>query len=175
MIEWLNSSEGALSGMAGLATVVMALVAIAALISAGLDSAARTRPYVVVEYEIWAPYDRPYLRLVVRNAGQTAARKLKVTFDPPFQESEEPGKLGTYVARRYKDAIDVLGPGQKLTSLFVADPKDDEPPEHVEAKVSYESPFWRCRDYHDTFILQRSIYTQQLSVGKSGKDGRRGR
>jgi len=174
-MEWFSENAAMLTGLGGLATVVAALVAVATLMRAGLDSASRTRPYVVVEYRI-PKFSYKRMTLVVRNAGPTAARGVKVTFEPPFQDSEEGGRLGRYVARRYAQPISVLGPGQELTSIVVADSNPEsvsDVPELLTATVSYDAPWWRFRPYRDTFVLQRVIYTQQII--SSSSESTRGR
>ncbi|WP_062318139.1 hypothetical protein [Demequina maris] len=167
-MDWISSNATALAGLGGLATVATAVVAIFTLMRAGLDSASRSRPYVVVEYEV---PERAYrqIRLVVRNAGPSAARDVRVVFDPPFLDSDDAGRLGAYVYRRYGDPVSVLGPGQRLESMLMVDTDDEtksDAPPVLRVLVSYKSPWWRP-DYTDTFILNRVVYEQHVFMEHS--------
>lgn len=164
MTQWLQENSAALSGLGGLATVIAAVVAIFTLMRAGLDSASRTRPYVVAEFEI---PDNAFkqLDLVVRNAGPTAARNLRVSFEPEFDPDAPRPQLGQYVTRRYAQPISVLGPGQTLSSVLWVDPQDESKSdlgETLTVRVRYDSPRWRIRDYDDVFVLNRVVYTAQV-------------
>lgn len=162
-MSWFFEHSSALAGLGGMATIVAAIVAVFTLMRAGLDSASRTRPYVVVEFDV-PEYRYKRIDLVVRNTGPTAARDLGVTFDPPFEESEDLSRLGSFVAQRYRDRLPVLGPGQVLRSILIVDTDDDsksDVPSVLTARVSYGSPWWRRR-YCDTFVLNRIVYTSQV-------------
>lgn len=162
-MEWFIENAAALAGLGGLATVIAAVVAVATLMRAGLDSASRTRPYVVVEYRV-PEFAYKRMTLVVRNAGPTAARDLVVTFDPPFVEHDDRARLASYVARRYAQPLSVLAPGQELTSIVIADLDDEarsDIPETLRVSVRYRAPWWR-RDYRDSFVLQRVVYAEQV-------------
>ncbi|PWF26543.1 hypothetical protein DD236_06755 [Ancrocorticia populi] len=168
-MEWVATNDQVIAGIAGIATVITALVAVFTLLRAGLDSAERTRPYVVVEYRI-PEYSYRRLELVVRNAGPTAARKLLVAFDPPFENSDFVGDMAGYVARRYREPISTLAPGQALTSNLIADldnEHENDVPEILKATVTYKSPWWRLGNYKDAFILQRFVYTEQTFTTSS--------
>lgn len=116
---WLEAHATTLDAIGGIATAVAGVVAVLTLMRAGLDSASRTRPYVVVEYEVPSTGGK-VLSLVVRNAGSTAARNMQVEFEPPFVDGGPRTNLGRYVARRYARPVPVLAPGQAFRSLHVA-------------------------------------------------------
>lgn len=167
-MDWFAQNAAALTGLGGLATVFAAVVAVATLMRAGLDSVSRSRPYIVVEYRV-PEFAYKRMTLVVRNAGPTAARNVEVEFDPPFVEKDGHGRLSGYVARRYARPISVLGPGQELASVVGADPDDEELsdiPETLEVRVKYEAPWWH-RDYRDKFTLQRLVYAEQVFTESS--------
>lgn len=162
-MSWFSEHSAALQGIGGLAAIAAAVVAVFTLLRAGLDSASRTRPYVVVELDL-PEYRYKRLDLVVRNAGPTAARDVSITFDPPFETSKRQSRLAPYVAERYAEPLPVLGPGQELRSILAVDPTDDaksDLPARLTARVAYRSPWWRRR-YSDTFELRRVIYEQQV-------------
>lgn len=166
MWEWLSNNATALQGLGGAAAVVAAAVAIFALMRAGLDSASRTRPYIVVEYRV-PEFAYRRIDLVVKNAGPTAAREVQVEFTPAFQDSTDGGDLGAYAARRYAQAIDALGPGQEFVSILhidLEDPEKSDVPPVLAATVTYSprSAARMFRRYRDTFTLQTVAYTEQV-------------
>lgn len=170
-MSWLSEHSSALAGLGGVATIVAAIVAVFTLMRAGLDSASRSRPYVVVEFDV-PEHGYKRIDLVVRNSGPTAARDLSVTFDPQFEDIEDNLRLGVFVARRFRNRVPVLGPGQALRSILMVDTEDEsksDVPESLTATVSYGSPWWRRR-YRDTFVLTRVIYTSQVFSESSGSE-----
>ncbi len=166
------SDWGAVTGMA---TAALAVFAMLTLGSAALDSRKRTRPYVVAEFRV-VPFSYKRLDLVVRNAGATAARDLVVRFDPPFLESGKRGALGDFVARRYSEAIPVLGPGQELASVLHVDldkPEANDVSERLVVSVEYSRHGVFRRKYTEEFPLRRVIYTEQVfSVSSDSPEGR---
>lgn len=167
-MTWFEANAGALAGLGGVATVVAAVVAVFTLMRAGLDSASRSRPYIVVEYRV-PEFAFKRMVLVVRNVGPTAARNVKVDFNPPFTTDGGHDRLAPYVARRYAQAIGVVGPGQELTSIVMVDTEDEtksDVPETLVAKVHYDAPWWR-RGYRDRFVLQRVVYAEQVFTRSS--------
>ena len=164
--QWLSDNANALQGLGGIAAVAAAVVAVFALMRAGLDSASRTRPYVVVEYRV-PEFAYKRIDLVVRNAGPTAARDLVVEFDPPFTNSSDSADLGAYVARRYASAIDALGPSQEFVSILMVK-QDDESASDVgpilKARVKYgpRKAYRFFLRYSDRFTLQRVVYSEQV-------------
>lgn len=174
IMEWLGDHATALMGLGGVATVMAALVAVFTLLRAGLDSASRSRPYVVAEFNV-PEFAYKYLELTVRNTGPTAARDVRVEFDPPFDAGTDPSRLGGYVARRFARPLSVLGPGQRLTSVLTVDTEDyskSDVGETLTVSLSYSSPWWR-RPYRDQFILHRMVYAEQVFTESS--DSVRGR
>lgn len=173
-MEWLGYHATALIALGGIATVIAALVAVFTLLRAGLDSASRTRPYVVAEFNV-PEFAYKRLDFTVRNTAPTAARDVRVEFDPPFEPSTDPSQLGGYVARRFARPLSVLGPGQQLTSVLMVDTKDERKSdvgETLAVSVSYGSPWWRRR-YRDRFVLYRMVHTEQVFTESS--DSLRGR
>ena len=173
-MDWFGDNATTLMALGGVATVMAAVVAVFTLLRAGLDSASRSRPYVVAEFDVPA-FSYKTIDLIIRNAGPTAARDVDVQFDPPFESRSDPSHLGGYVARRFARPLSVLGPGQQLTSLLMIDIKDDDQSdigETLTVNVSYTSPWWRRR-YRDQFILYRVVHTEQVFTESS--DSVRGR
>lgn len=167
-MEWLGDNATALMALGGAATVMAAVVAVFTLLRAGLDSASRSRPYVVAEFNV-PEFSYKSIDLVIRNAGPAAARDVIVEFDPPFEARTDPSQLGGYVARRFARPLSVLGPGQHLSSVLMVDTDDaskSDIGETLTVSVSYSSPWWRRR-YRDRFILYRVVHTEQVFTESS--------
>lgn len=72
------------------------------------------------------------LYLVVKNFGATAARRLRVTFDPPFPEIAQGGNnqpvrdsSAVTIRERYRASIQVLAPGQNLVNVWTNRAQED--------------------------------------------------
>lgn len=173
--NWTTSNAAALQGLGGVAAIAAAVVAVFTLLRAGLDSASRTRPYVVVEYRV--PEDGMMrLDLVIRNAGSTAARDVSLKFTPPLATEDSNKRLAKLAASRFDQPISVLGPSQELVSVLYVDLTDDAKSdigETLTVDVSYASPWWRPKAYRDSFTLQRAVYTGH--VFSTSSDSVRGR
>lgn len=152
------------TAVGGIAAAATALVAIGALLVAATDSRKRTRPFVVVGYQI-PKYAQNALYLVVRNVGATPARDIQVEFDPPLSEEPRPQSVEPIVAARYRHPIPVLGPGEELSnSVHVVkdEPGESDVPEELAVTVTYQRP-WKRR-YRDTFLLRTAVYTGHTYV-----------
>src|SRR5699024_10626741 len=135
-----------LSDASAVATILASLVAIATLIFFSRDSAARARPYVIAEARI-PKFSKFGYVLAIRNAGQTPARDLQVTFDPPlgpYSEAEQGGRSTCFIEERYKGTIDTLGPGQELTNSVVIDPGEGKvSPFPLDVSVTVKYRRWK--------------------------------
>ncbi|WP_062213884.1 hypothetical protein [Demequina oxidasica] len=166
---WLNANAEALQAIGSIAALLAAVIAILALVRAGLDSAARTRPYVVVEYRV-PEQGMSRLDLVVRNVGPTAARDISLKFRPSLASDNPERRLANLAAGRFEDTVSVMGPGQELFSVLQVDDKDDTKSDVgpvLTVDVSYRSPWWRIGSYTDRFELQRSVYTGHVFTRSS--------
>lgn len=171
MWDWFNENSAALQGLGGTAAVAAAVVAVFTLMRAGLDSATRTRPYIVAEYRVPELFEQ-HLYLVVRNAGPSAARAVSVKFDPQFALDEDSKRSGAArVARRYRTEIPTVAPGQELVSPLRLDLRDDnvnEVPIQLTVTVTYASPWWRGPfPYRDEFILAQSVFVEHVFTDSS--------
>jgi hypothetical protein len=86
-----------------IATVAAAAVAIITLLGLRRDSADRTRPVMVADLrpEVLSPHTSI---LVVSNVGQSVAKNVKTSFNPPLPELAGPeaaGKVTPFLQRRY--------------------------------------------------------------------------
>lgn len=126
--------------------------------SARKDSLNRSRPYVTAELRT-REYSDTTAILVVRNYGQSEARNLRVTFDPPIPDppaAEASSSTIPYLKRRYAKAI-TLTPGQELDSVYAfATPQQfPQPPDLVTAHLSYEGP--SGESYTSVFDLDMEV------------------
>jgi len=113
--DWINSYGAGIGALAG---VIAAIVAVFALISAASDSRARSQPMITAEFRA-APENDIAAELVITNLGQTPARDVKVTFDPPIVlPADTTGLVAPFVVKRYEKPIAVLNPGQVLTNTW---------------------------------------------------------
>lgn len=109
-LDWLNSNSAAVSAVA---TVVAAMIAALALVSAAHDSQGRSRPMVTAEFR-FGPHSATSILLSIRNYGPSVARKITVIFDPPLPEEES-----TQLIRdRYALEIPTLSPSQELVNTW---------------------------------------------------------
>ncbi len=100
-----------------LATVSAAAIAVVGILVAVADTKNRNSPVVIVEFR--RAQDNYFaVALVVKNYGQTPAKKLEVAFDPPLKVEESDGTHGYLVPRRYATPISLLAPGQELSNVW---------------------------------------------------------
>lgn len=160
-INWESSAIG------NIAVVITCVIAALALWSSSRDSRARVRPYVVAEYRV--PDSAFALIFVVRNAGQSVARDVEVSFspeigDPVAQELATRGMLKTRYGRR----ISYLAPGQELVNAIkqnLKDPDDSDLPLDVTVTVTYRRDW--LRRYKESFRLESEVYAQHTYTEKS--------
>ncbi|MBN8884050.1 MAG: hypothetical protein J0H73_17295, partial [Salana multivorans] len=103
-MDWWNNFTTWLdwNAVTAVATVAAALVAVLALRSAARDSRERSRPDVVAEYRV-EPRVHKVLTFVVRNVGPTAAKDVRVVFEPPIEEASASQALRQFVRDRYAE------------------------------------------------------------------------
>lgn len=148
------------TGLAAVAAVGTAVVAVIALRSTAADSRERTRPYVLAELSLAAESDST-IDLVIRNAGLSVARVVVVRFNPELVVPDDGKRYVTeYTARRYAKPIPTLAPGQRLSNIWWSDntapgstsPVNMEPtPEVCAVTIEYRDD--RRRRYRDEFSL----------------------
>jgi hypothetical protein len=152
---WLNMNAGGLGVSAAIVTTVVAALA---LIRTAKDSRESTRPIVIAEFR-QSEHSTSSIRLVVKNYGQSAARRLSVTFDPPLAAPPEDNHRTKYTILRYETRIPILSPTAELENLWWYGINDGGPelvnaeptPDRVNVKVSYKGNRWR--PYRESFSL----------------------
>jgi len=103
--------------------------------------------------------------LVIKNAGQSVARDVEVSFRPPLPDYEttddgQPGVVAPFLRRRYGTPIAMIAPGHTLKNVYsyIAAGIDDnvEPvPDQVTILVRYNDDHGRV--YKDSFPLNRKL------------------
>ncbi len=115
--------------LSAIATVVTALVALVAIWYARgqLKEASRARqlaqqldieraqPYIVI-YADDSAFGPTYTDIVIKNFGQTAARNVRLSVDPPPQRSTV--EEGRNRVVRFPDVFPILAPGQEWRTFF---------------------------------------------------------
>lgn len=160
------------------AAIITAVIAVIALASTARDSRDRSRPLVLAIFRV-AEHSDTAFELVVRNYGASAARDLRVSFDPPLSEEDCKDGLTAMVAKRYDTAIALLPPGSELTNTWWRGKYTGanelvnglNTPEEVSVTVSYRGN--RLRRYRDTFPLHADIIKlTTYSVSSTSTPGR---
>lgn len=152
------------TAVAGVATATAAIVAIVAVVFAARDLHDRSRPVVIAEIRI-PKGGSSSLDFVVRNAGQSVARNVRVAFDPPLQ-NEDPTtfSLRTALARRYALKIPVLAPGQELSNAIAIDDEDEQRsdlPHKFGVKVVYDRK--KKSHYEEEFQFDLEVYFNETT------------
>lgn len=157
-------------GLAGVAAVVTGVVAVAALAQTARDSRERSRPSMVAELRI-VPYTQS-LELVVRNVGPAVAREMTVTFDPPFEPTEDRASTSGYIQRRYAKSFSTIAPGQTFTNIWDFNP-DTDVSTVTPTTVTIKYRRGRFRRYTDQYVLDpRDFKNQTTSTSTASPDGR---
>lgn len=78
----------------------------------------QSRPFVVVDFEssvVWLNV----INLVVANVGQTLARDVKLTFDPPLRSSQDKSEqFALQDSALITEGISAMPPGRRIETLF---------------------------------------------------------
>ncbi|MCT9627227.1 hypothetical protein HWD94_19210 [Pseudarthrobacter equi] len=161
IFTWVNDNGDGLSALAAMATGV---IAINALRASARDSADRSRPVVVAEFQL-APESDTSTDLVIRNDGATVARNLRVTFDREITTGDaEKDRGADSIKKRYSRTIGVLSPKQELRNTWwfggsVAGSNKlqnlNPTPDEVIVSLAYED--LGGVQYHDNFELHVDV------------------
>ncbi|PRB71362.1 DUF456 domain-containing protein [Arthrobacter sp. MYb213] len=164
---WLDST--AWTAITAIATSALVLVGGLTIISAAIDSRAKSRPYVVAELRA-----RKYgagLGLVITNYGASAAQNVRVQLPASFDEvnDNDPYRQNGTAAfmrlliRKYKNTIPIVGPGQCESNIWIRrdeliEAKEPSPKSTDFITVSYDKIGWLGKmfrqRYSDTFPMK---------------------
>lgn len=163
---WVTAAAAVVAATAG---VVAAINGSRTLRRAREDSRAKSRPMMIAELEP-VPYASGTMKLVVRNAGPTVARDVKVAFDPPIEAPETSESVVPYLVRRYSKLIPTVAPGTRFeNTYYIGRPQHGrlvniEPtPDQVTVHISSMAP--DGRRYNEAFpldvhFIEQSTYTE---------------
>lgn len=100
-------------------------IALAAAIFAGIqtlaasaDRQARQRPHVVVDIDRFGNHHGS-VRLTVANIGETTARNVRLSFDPPLLEPRPDDAMADYIRRFTDRTWAYMPPGKVHNTMFV--------------------------------------------------------
>lgn len=153
------------AGISALAAIVTAGIAGWSLVGSRKDSRDRTRPLVVASLRKGPTMSHGVSYLVVENAGQSVARNVEVSFDPPLPAYEttndgQPAVVAPFLRKRYGSPITMIAPGQRLKNVYsyiaMGVNGNVEPvPDQVTILVRYIDD--HRRRYEDSFPLDREV------------------
>jgi hypothetical protein len=166
------------SGVGAIATVIAAGIAILTLLAIRRDSRDRSRPVMAADIRPVALSKR-ISELVVENLGQSVAKNVRVTFDPPLPDlkgAEATGKVTPYLRRRYENAIPTMPPGRKLFNIYAVQAPGpngalvNAEPTPVDVTVTFEYEDTHGRPYKDSYKLSLRILQNQTESFPSNTD-----
>lgn len=174
--RWINDNG---TGLGGIAAVVTAVIAVAALRSTARDSRDRSRPVVVPEF-VMAENSDSTIDLRLRNYGQTVADDLRVSFDPPLPQVLASERLVTrFLIQRYDRTIAHLSPGQEFRNIWwIGEAKGGEMLRNVEptpdrVRVTVTNRGTVRKPYRETYTLDvEDITLETYSTSSSSFPGR---
>ncbi|MEU0150637.1 hypothetical protein [Micromonospora fulviviridis] len=117
----------------------------------------------------------------MRNVGPTAARNVRVTFEPPIpdlQGDAASGKVTPFLYRRYSKPIPTIAPGAELINVYSVGVPDgnggtinDEPtPADFVIRFDYEND--RGKKFVDSYELSLDVLKGQTGSYPSNTDSR---
>ena len=156
--------------MAAVAAAIQTIVVIVAALFAKrqVDEAkqlreAQSRPFVIIDFDVLRV--RRFIYLVITNLGQTLARNVRFTFEPPLSSSIDEKHDTLKKARLLTEGIPTLAPGREIPILFDSFlERGDERPDAYEVQVSYEGE--KGQEYTDTVLLDLGIYRNLIYIDR---------
>lgn len=171
---WLGLTSTAWAGVAALATAAAVAIALggAWLVLRQLKQARdlaedQARPYLVPLFEEseanWTLID-----FVVRNVGQTAAREVALTFDPPYVRANEIEGYEFMSARFIRDTTPVLAPGGEMRTYLDSAKDLARRGKGPERPLDTAQPFALTLRYQDRL---GNVIEEQFAMDPSSKMG----
>lgn len=160
------------TALGALATLAAAVVAIFTLVALRRNSEDRTRPMMSAELRA-VPMVEATTELVISNVGQTLAKNVKVTFDPPLPVMtgrEAEGKLTPFLQRRYEKPVPTITPGMKLYNIYSSGAPDEPLPDIFTITFSYENQ--HGRRFQDYFVVSLGLLKMQTTSHPANTDER---
>lgn len=159
------------AGVTAVAAVVTGGVAIATLAALRRDSTDRTRPVVSAEL-LPVVLSHGTSELVIQNVGQSVAKNVNVTFDPPL--SRDMGQMTAFLVNRYEKKIPTMGPKRRLSNVYShwrgdGSHETAEPvPYAFTVKIAYQDS--RGRNYEDSYDLTLDALRNETTSSPSNTD-----
>ncbi len=183
--EWNASGMESIEIINAVGTSVGAVAAVGAAAFAGWgiqrstnDNRARSQPFMTAEFAT-SEHSDDTIRMLIRNVGQTPARNVRVSFDPPIPEGEKSSHAWV-LHERYDTSIPMLAPGQQfgnswwLSDFSLEDPSSrnvHELPNEVKVSISYTGI--GGEEFSDDFELNaRLILLEGRAVSSTSMLGR---
>jgi hypothetical protein len=141
-VNWGDVPGWITAGAAVVALIFAALAAKAAFAQAREARSLREEqaaPYVIVDVEP-SEASSMYLELYVKNIGQTVARNVQVTFDPPLKSTLDDETSPRASAGFLSRPIGAMPPGREYRMLFDSGPAlhDSDLPREYRATVMFD-------------------------------------
>jgi hypothetical protein len=129
------------------------------------DSRDRTRPVIIASLRRGPTMSHGVSYFVVENVGQSIARNVQVSFDPPLPdydttEDGQQGVVAPVLRKRYGRPIAMIAPGHRMKNIYsylaAGVTGNVEPvPDQVTVRVRYTDDHgW---PYSDSFPLDREL------------------
>lgn len=158
-------------GVSASVTCVTCLVAVITLVRASRDSRVRSRPTLFAEFRQEPDSESAY-SLIIRNAGPSVARDVRVTFDPPVEQAPGSSPEKDRIIKRFSRSIPAMAPGQELRSLWATYGIQGEKkgnliptPDDVTVTITYHGS--TRHEYQDSFPLMAETITLDTFVTSS--------
>lgn len=181
---FLGLDSTAWTAITAIATAALVLVGGLTIISAAVDSRAKSRPYVVAELKVRRHGNG--LGLSITNYGASAAKNVRVKLPESFDEVDDDDPYhsnGTAVfmrmlRKKYSNVIPIIGPGQSENNIWMQraeliDSKELSPRPTDTVTISYDKYGWLGKllkhRYTDTFTMNYDHRLQDTDT-KSSRD-----
>jgi hypothetical protein len=127
-------------------------------------------------------YARATQLLVVRNYGPSIAKNVRVTFDPPIPDPQDPStSVMPYLKQRYSTPIATMTPGMELDNIYFTGRREggdwvngESTPDRVSVTVAYErtdgDPYVDVFHLNTDLIRQRTYATSSTAPEQQGKE-----
>ncbi len=135
---------------------------------------AQTRPYVIA-YIHPNSTAHTILDFVIANVGKTAARNVRLVFEPPLSDTSGPAaSFSNAHWAAFESGLPLLAPGQQLSCLWaqatiVFDDKTTAVKKHV-VSISYSGGLPADSAYVDEYVLDAEAFFGLMRVAGKGAD-----
>jgi hypothetical protein len=164
--DWIRFWEYSSADWTGLQFVVLVIAAVLGfrqVREARQLREAQAEPFVVVDFDVAPGSQQIYL--VISNIGKTAARDVRLRFDPELTSSfdDDPGIVAPRDLKPFREGIPSLPPRKRLPLMLDIFPKrkPDEMPDVYRVHVEFYAPALKKR-LEDDSVIDLGIYRNAL-------------